>query len=184
MFERFTVPSREVVVRAMGEAQALGHGEIGTGHLLLALLDERAGPVATVLRDAGLDHATARAELIRRMAAKPLLGPDDAEALRSVGIDLDAVLTRMTESFGAQALAPGSPPRRRGGPRLDKAAKAALGQALREAVNRHDRRIDAEHLLLGLIDEPHSMAVALLTAASADLDQVRADARAALDRAA
>ena len=184
MFERFTAPSRETVVRATGEAQALGHANVGTGHLLLALLDERAGPAATVLRDAGVDHAAARAELARRLAAEPLLGPEDAEALRSVGIDLDAVLTRMTESFGPNALAPGTPPMRRGGPRFDKAAKAAMAAALRAAVTRHDRRIDAEHLLLGLLDEPHNMAVALVTAAGADVDQVRAATHAALDRAA
>lgn len=184
MFERFTVPSREVVVRAMGEAQAMGNSEIGTGHLLLALLDERAGPVAVVLRTAGLDHATARAELARRLAAAPLLGPADAEALRSVGIDLDAVLTRMAESFGPAALAPGTQPTRRGGPRLDKAAKAALSHALHEAVTRHDRRIDAEHLLLGLTDQPHTMAVALIDAAGADVDRIRADTLAALDQAA
>jgi ATP-dependent Clp protease ATP-binding subunit ClpA len=184
MFERFTVPSREVVVRAMGEAQALGHAEIGTGHLLLALLDERAGPASAVLRDAGLDHATARAELARRMAEEPLLGPADAEALKSVGIDLDAVLTRITESFGADALRSGTPPARRGGPRLDKAGKAALAQALHEAVARHDRRIDAEHLLLGVLGQAHGMAVALLTAAGADPEQVRARTLAALDQAA
>ena len=37
MFERFTTGAREVVVGAQTEARALGHGWIGTEHLLLAV---------------------------------------------------------------------------------------------------------------------------------------------------
>lgn len=184
MFKRFTVPSRETVVRANGEAQVLGHQEIGTGHLLLALLDERAGAAGELLRQAGADHARLREDLRRRSAATPLLDDQDADALRSVGIDLDAVLTRMTESFGAAALADGSRSKRRGGPRLSKAAKNTMAHAVREATARRDDHLGPEHLLLGLLDEEGCTALALLADAGVDVARLRQDLKATLDKAA
>ncbi|MGO8882889.1 MAG: Clp protease N-terminal domain-containing protein, partial [Streptosporangiaceae bacterium] len=38
MFERFTEPARQVIVLAQEEATRLGHGCIGTEHILLGLL--------------------------------------------------------------------------------------------------------------------------------------------------
>ena len=184
MFKRFTVPSREVVGRATGEAQALGDNEIGTGHLLLALLDERAGPVGELLRSAGVRHAAVRDGLRRRAAATPLLDARDADALRSVGIDLDAVLTRMTESFGADALADGPRVKRRGGTRMSKAAKNSLAHALHEAVARRDDHLGPEHLLLGMLDEDGCAALALLADAGVDVPRLRQDLVARLDKAA
>jgi ATP-dependent Clp protease ATP-binding subunit ClpA len=183
MFERFTAASREVVVRATGEAVALGDPLIGPGHMLLALLDERAGPAGVALRAAGLEHGRLRADLARR--AGPLLDAEDAAALRSVGIDLAAVLARMTESFGADALAGGQPGTRRGRQtvRLDVAAKKTLQYALRAAVARHDRHLGPEHLLLGLLTEPNT-ATAVLADAGVDINELRRNLLASLDKAA
>ncbi len=57
MFERFTDRARRVLVLAQGEAELLGHGFIGTEHILLGLVAERDGVAATALRhlDIGLD---------------------------------------------------------------------------------------------------------------------------------
>jgi ATP-dependent Clp protease ATP-binding subunit ClpC len=49
MFERFTDEARRVVVLAQEEARALGHGYIGTEHILLGLLSEGEGLAARAL---------------------------------------------------------------------------------------------------------------------------------------
>jgi ATP-dependent Clp protease ATP-binding subunit ClpA len=49
MFERFTDQARQVVVLAQEEARALGHGYIGTEHILLGLLSEGEGVAAQAL---------------------------------------------------------------------------------------------------------------------------------------
>jgi ATP-dependent Clp protease ATP-binding subunit ClpC len=46
MFERFTDRARRVVVLAREEAKMLGHGYIGTEHLLLGLTREGEGVAA------------------------------------------------------------------------------------------------------------------------------------------
>jgi ATP-dependent Clp protease ATP-binding subunit ClpA len=61
MFERFTDQSRRVVVLAKDEAALLGHGYIGTEHLLLALIHEESGAPARVLAARGVTLTAARA---------------------------------------------------------------------------------------------------------------------------
>ena len=46
MFEHFTDRGRQVVVLARDEARTLGHNQIGTKHILLALLREEDGLAA------------------------------------------------------------------------------------------------------------------------------------------
>lgn len=53
----------ETLTRAERLAQGLGHRAVGPEHLLLALLDAPAGPVALVLESLRLPEATVRAEL-------------------------------------------------------------------------------------------------------------------------
>jgi hypothetical protein len=54
MFARFTDRARRVIVLAQHEARSLGHGSIGTEHLLLGLLAEGGGVAALALRSLGL----------------------------------------------------------------------------------------------------------------------------------
>src|SRR6478609_3993660 len=54
MFERFTDKARHTVVLAQEEARLLGHGHIGTEHLLLGLLHEGEGVGAIALRRLGI----------------------------------------------------------------------------------------------------------------------------------
>jgi len=49
MFERFTSQARDVVVRAQQEARDLRHRQVGTEHLLLALLSTETGAAGAVL---------------------------------------------------------------------------------------------------------------------------------------
>jgi ATP-dependent Clp protease ATP-binding subunit ClpC len=53
MFERFTDRARRVVVLAQDEARELGHGYIGTEHLLLGLFREEGGVAARALASLG-----------------------------------------------------------------------------------------------------------------------------------
>jgi len=59
MFERFTDQARRVVVQAQEEARMLGHGYVGTEHILLGLLGEGDGLAAQTLAtlDVSLDAA-------------------------------------------------------------------------------------------------------------------------------
>jgi ATP-dependent Clp protease ATP-binding subunit ClpA len=191
MFERFTAPAREVVVRAQEEASTLGHPAIGSEHLLLALIDERAGASSALLREAGLDQERVRGE-VAKLVASPF-GPEDAEALRGVGVDLDAVRARITESFGPGALESVRPPARRGLLRrrtslrghlpFSGPAKKSLELSLREATSRHDNSIGSEHVLLGVLRQGGG-GVAVLTGLGVDIEALRSNAQAALDRAA
>jgi ATP-dependent Clp protease ATP-binding subunit ClpA len=64
MFERFTERARLAVVFAQVEARALGHGSIGTEHLLLGLLREDEGLGARVLASLGVSVEAARDEVV------------------------------------------------------------------------------------------------------------------------
>jgi len=60
MFERFTNKARHTVVLAQEEARLLGHGHIGTEHLLLGLRHEGEGVGAIALRRLGIGLASVR----------------------------------------------------------------------------------------------------------------------------
>jgi ATP-dependent Clp protease ATP-binding subunit ClpA len=60
MFERFTEPSRRVVVLAQEEARMLNHNYIGTEHILLGLIHEREGVAARAIVSLGLTLESAR----------------------------------------------------------------------------------------------------------------------------
>jgi ClpA/ClpB-like protein len=60
MFERFTEPSRRVVVLAQEEARMLNHNYIGTEHILLGLIHEGEGVAARAIGSLGLTLETAR----------------------------------------------------------------------------------------------------------------------------
>jgi ATP-dependent Clp protease ATP-binding subunit ClpA len=67
MFERFTEETRQVVIKAQGEARQLGHGYIGTEHLLLGLLENESDLPAQALAPAGIDAETVRSVILTRI---------------------------------------------------------------------------------------------------------------------
>lgn len=166
MFERFTRDARETVTQAQVEARTLGHGAIGTEHLLLGVA------AATSEASRALADSGATSEALRA-AIRPSL---DAGALASIGIDVDEVRRRVEASFGPGALERGRSRRCRRGDRagfapLTPAAKKSLELALREAVRLGDRRIGPEHVLLGLLRE--GSAGALLERAGTPVAELR-----------
>lgn len=124
MFERFTDEARAIVPLASEHARRLGHRYIGGEHLLLAAVTI-GQPASAVLCAHGVTPELVEEEIVRRVglgAGAGLFGGLDAEALATIGIDLDAVRARIEASFGPQALARAAQAahrdlRRRPGPR-------------------------------------------------------------------
>ncbi|WP_371500891.1 hypothetical protein OG871_29335 [Kitasatospora sp. NBC_00374] len=190
MFERFTASARQVVVRAREEAAELGHGHIGTEHLLLAVLADAAEPSAAVLVDAGLDHATAREAVVRLLG-----GGMDGLALATIGVDLDAVREAVEAVFGEGALDPPAeePARRRGWFRSGEAkggrggrspftarARKTLELSLRESLRLESGRIATGHLVLGLLREGEGLGAKVIADHGLDFAAVRRTVEATL----
>jgi ATP-dependent Clp protease ATP-binding subunit ClpA len=183
VFERFHADARGAVGHAQQEAVRAGQGRIGCEHLLLGLLAEP-GPAAAALTAAGLEAATLRNRLLRGSLAEP--DPLDADALASIGIDLDQVRRAAEATFGPGALdrAGLTRARRRGLTPLTPEAKKALELALRAAQRLRHREITGGHLLIGIIDQGHNRALGLLAGSAIDPAGLRADVLTRLATAA
>ncbi|MEV5505721.1 Clp protease N-terminal domain-containing protein [Streptomyces orinoci] len=191
MFERFTKEARTAVVWAQEEARELRASRVGAEHLLLG----------TVFRDGcpPLARLGVMAEALRQVlrAAGPL-GEEDAAALRSLGIDLDAVRDRAEHAFGAGALDwPDPDPAARRGRRrraaegapkghipFAPAAKRALELSLREAQGLGHGFIAVPHLVLGLLGTGDPAVTSALRRLGTDEAAVRTELLVDLRRAA
>lgn len=202
MFERFTHAARETVIRAQSEARELRQSPIGTGHVLLALLADPQGAVATApsLRERGVDAEVVRAALRGDAPAageEPATDTDaeDRAALKAIGIDLDAVRRAVEENFGPGSLRlpPSTTPDRRGmmqrlfgqghvpfSPRN----KKVLELSLREAVNLGHRFIAPEHIVLGILREGTGRGARILADRGVDPARLREDMTRSLSTAA
>ncbi len=146
MFERFSKDARAVVVEAQTVARQVGTSSIDTRHLLVAVA-EAPGPALDALRAAGLDPAAVAVDARSDLTSGGL----DAEALASLGIDLDSVRRQADATFGTGALERGGRKHRKGHIPFTPDAKKALELALREAIRLADTGIDGGHLLLGIL---------------------------------
>jgi ATP-dependent Clp protease ATP-binding subunit ClpA len=166
----------ELFVAAQHGASALRHDVIGTEHVLLALVDrdDRAG---RALQHLGLDAAGVRDDIRRVVGAGP--EPEsafDAEALSTLGIDLNAVRERVEANFGEGALERAS--RRRAtctGASFGVAPdlKQALEHARRDAAQR-DRPLTAGDIALGLAEQRDSLSARILDDRSISPARLRA----------
>jgi ATP-dependent Clp protease ATP-binding subunit ClpA len=177
MFERFTASARATVVRAQEEARDAGDGYIGTEHVVIALTQDE-GVAGEILRAAGVSATDLRRARVRE-DVDDSGGRLDADALRSLGIDLDDVRRSVEETFGEGALdAPATPGSRRrwGGNHIpfSRRAKASLERGLRQAIMLGVTRIGSEHLLLGILDAGTGAGVRLLRDSGVDLALLRA----------
>jgi ATP-dependent Clp protease ATP-binding subunit ClpA len=148
--------------------------------LLLAVVTQP-GEAAEALAMLGLTAQDLRARLPH--GAHPGPAGLDADALSSLGIDLDAVRRATDAAFGPGALDRVIPP---GGKRLQFAddAKRTLAGAARQAVRHGDRQITTGHMLIGIIDQPRNGALTVLAEAGADTAALRADVLRRIDTAA
>ncbi|MBF6352663.1 MULTISPECIES: Clp protease N-terminal domain-containing protein [Nocardia] len=187
MFERFTKSARSAVVAAQEHARELRSPDIRVEHLLLGVLEEAEPELRSMLERNGIAHDTALNELTAAARAEPL-GAEDAAALRSIGIDLDAVRESLEATFGADALDRAISPEesrrlRFGHIPFSREAKKALELALREAVARKDKTIESGHILLAVLRTPTPATTELLGGADA-LTGLREQVHTHLDRAA
>lgn len=174
MFERFTQQARSSVVAAREEARGLQTSEILPAHVLLgavASAEATGSPLAGILAEAGITSTTLRSEL-QALGSATALGEQDAEALRSIGIDLQAVRRAVEEQFGPGALDADTPAserrsrfgRRKGGTiRFSRGAKSVLENSLREASAHRDGFIGTEHIVLEVIRTADPAATALIS---------------------
>jgi Clp amino terminal domain, pathogenicity island component len=164
----------------------------------------------SALTELGINLESGRTAL-SQLVGRGGLRESDADALRTLGIDLDEVRRRAEASFGpgaldypwlAAAASTADLPRRRAGRWLPcrrdpcvagdvtghlpfmPRAKRALERALREAEARGDRHIGVEHVLLGLLDPKSNTAIEMLHLLGADPEVVRTRVIADLDQAA
>jgi ATP-dependent Clp protease ATP-binding subunit ClpA len=151
MFERFTNKARLVVTSAQQQAHRRGADAIRSEHLLAALFAVPDNLAVTVLAALDVDRDLVESEIGK-------LHPDgrpvpDAEALATLGIDLDEVRRQVEETFGPGALdrTRAASSRGWGHKRFDRTAKKVLELALREALLLKHNYIGTEHMLLGML---------------------------------
>jgi ATP-dependent Clp protease ATP-binding subunit ClpA len=158
MFERFTDNARTVVILAKAKATERGD-QIRPVYMLYALASAQ-GVAARALAGLGVDAASVERQLDRTAPmGSPLEGEatsGDAEALATIGIDLDEIKRKVEENFGPGAL--GRVPLAHQGPlnwtgrmTLTRESKQSLAFALKQARALHHNYIGTEHLLLGLL---------------------------------
>jgi len=100
VFDRCDAKTTAVIDAALADSRRLGHGYLGTEHLLVALVDRRdLLPESAAALLPGPDSV--RSALARALGASP---QRDAELLKVVGIDLEAVRSAVRHTFGADAL--------------------------------------------------------------------------------
>ncbi len=76
----FTKPAKQCLEVALREALQLGHRDIGTGHLLLALIDSDDSVAVTVLRRLGADFDQLRPRVIQELEDHPEESTDASRA--------------------------------------------------------------------------------------------------------
>lgn len=181
MFERFHADARTAVVLAQEEARGMGHNWTGTEHLLLGLAAQHATPATEALHSTGVEIS----ELRGRVARLDHHGqPLDADALATLGIDLDEVRRAAEEAFGPGALnrqARGKRGRAHGHIPFTPRAKKALEHGLKAAVRRGHNYIGAGHVLLGVVEDEDGAAARVLRAAGTDLVELRAEVDRRID---
>lgn len=156
MFGRFSTQARDVVTAAAATA---GSGSLTPMHLLTAMVTSDRGVATEVLTRSGVTlDAIRKADSASGATASNVLD-DDAAILESIGIDLDAVRERLEQAFGEGVLddapvADSDSGRNRFGflrSRFEKDSRKVLEVSVREAIAHKDKRIGAEHILLGIL---------------------------------
>jgi ATP-dependent Clp protease ATP-binding subunit ClpA len=153
------------------EARRLGHNYVGTEHLLLVFVRDPAGGATRVLQELDVPPQQVEKALASWLGASGPPGTTkpkiDADALAALGIDFEAVRARLEETFG-----PGA---------LEHARASCLGicprlkVALAYAVDYADGQpLTDEHILLGMLSVPDSVAARVLAELDVSLQAAEA----------
>lgn len=157
-------PAERFLIAGAAEARRLGHSFVGTEHVLLALTRDPHAGAAKILRRLDVSYGD--------VAETPCLagtsaGRIDADALATLGIDLESVRARMEETFGPGALEQTRVACLCIMPRL----KMALAYAVDYA---DEGPVQDEHMLLGLLSVSDSLAAYILSERGVTLPKVEA----------
>jgi ATP-dependent Clp protease ATP-binding subunit ClpA len=103
---RRNAQARRVLELSWQEADRFGHRYLGPEHLVLGVLRDAGSAAARALRTHGVDLASARTALAELVGQGVVPGPrpSDADLLRLLGIDLEAVRRSTEQAFGQPAL--------------------------------------------------------------------------------
>jgi ATP-dependent Clp protease ATP-binding subunit ClpA len=188
MFERFSRSARVSVVLAQEEARELKSDEIRPEHLLVGVLQSAGRELSAMLGGYGLTADAIRERLTSADRSDEESFEADAEALRAIGIDLQAVRDAVNRTFGAGTFdsalrKAGRRGRRRGHIPFTKPSKKVLELALREALAHKDNWIGCEHIVLGVLRAGDTFTVGLITE-HVDTVALRAAVIGLLDEAA
>jgi ATP-dependent Clp protease ATP-binding subunit ClpA len=160
-------PAERYLTAGADEARRLGCSFVGTEHVLLALARDPQGGIAPVLAQLGVGLAAIESALAPWLTPGPARGKIDPDALASLGIDFGVVRARIEETFGPGALERtpasclGVAPRLKLG--LAFALDYAGGSPLRD-----------EHVLLGMLSVPDSVASRALAGLGVSIESVQA----------
>jgi ATP-dependent Clp protease ATP-binding subunit ClpA len=149
-------PAAEPYLAAGAElARQLNHNYIGTEHVLSVLMRDPEGAATRMLAQLGIGAESVDAALAGWLVDGTAAAGIDPQALAELGIDLETVRKRLEQRFG-----PGALEGTRSGclsicPRL----KMALAYALDHAAG---RPLGDEHVLLGILSVPDSVAARVL----------------------
>jgi ATP-dependent Clp protease ATP-binding subunit ClpC len=168
VFEQFTDRARRSLLLGQEAAIELGHTYLGCEHLLLGLIKEGSGVAAVVLAEAEITEAAVRDQIVERVGAQAPSAVTDADALASLGIDLNEVHRQLEASFGKAGLPPS-----RETPPFTPRAKASLERAVAESDKLQHGYVGQEHLLLALLVDDGNLAASILGAVGADLVRIR-----------
>ena len=158
-------PAEPYLGAGADEARRLGHGYVGTEHVLLALLRNPEGGANAVLGQLDVSPDTVETALACWLgtSGRPRIDPD---ALAALGIDFEAVRERLEQSFGPGAL-DRTPACLGICPRL----KMALAYALDHS---DENPVADEHILLGMLSVPDCVAARVLAKLGVSLEAATA----------
>lgn len=194
--DRLTPAARAIPRSGVEHAIRLGHPYMGSEHILLALAGAD-HPAGDVLRSHGVTPDRVEEQIVR-LSGGGLFGDLDRDALATVGIDVEAVVDRVSQSLGPAALHrasrvafPGrrvrwwdprrrsvSPGAHRDGVFMPVPPGSGVAQILHHAhleeQARQDPQIDVQHLALGMLSVTRGLAPAVLGALGVSAPDLRA----------
>jgi ATP-dependent Clp protease ATP-binding subunit ClpA len=165
-------PAERYLAAGAEEARRLGVSYVGTEHVLLALTRDPDGGAARVLGQLGVAHRDITGSAFLAGVWAPRI---DADALAALGVDLEAVRERLEETFGPGALEEARAGMLEPTDAGIQCIAPRLKQALAHAIERAgDQPVRDEHVLLGMLHVPDSLAARALAELGVSLEAAEA----------
>jgi ATP-dependent Clp protease ATP-binding subunit ClpA len=158
----FTPRAKKTLELSLREALQLHHNFIGTEHILLGVISEGRGVAAQILQRHVSDLAEMRMAVLELVGTTPVQAAEGRRWLRRRSA---AVMGDMPER--GEAHVPAERPELNTTPAADKSLNEAARLAASQPVGSH-------HLLLAVLEDPHTAAARALAAHGIELELLRA----------